>query len=383
MKVCHLASGDLWAGAEVVTFTLLSILRSFRELELSVIVLNHGELQRRLESLNLPVSTIPESQFNSFQLQRMIRDVLNEQKIDILHTHRYKENVLGSYARKHTQVQRHVVTVHGMPEPFVGMKNAKIQFYHWLDYRAMRRSADRVIAVSDDINRSLTKTLGPGKLITVHNGVPMPDPSILQSRSRMRKRLGIEDGEVVIGSVGRMTSVKAYDVLLKAFHLLAERRGNSRLVLMGDGPLRESLERFARSLGVGDRVTFTGFVPDATSMLPILDIFVLSSLHEGISISLLESQAMGIPAVVTNVGGNSEVVLDGINGLLAEPNQPESIANLCHKLIIDPVLRANYGNAGRVRVAEFFSEKSMGNGVFDVYKEILREVSGKTDDRPE
>ena len=139
---------------------------------------------------------------------------------------------------------------------------------------------------------------------------------------------------------------------------------------MGDGPERKPLERVADQLGIREQVVFCGFHPQPAEIVAALDVFLLSSLHEGISMSLLEALALGVPVVVTNVGGNPEVVRHGETGLLVPPQDDQALADACGILLDDPELRRQLADRGKSLVQQRFSKEAMAEKVYRVYADM-------------
>lgn len=370
INVCHLASGDLWAGAEVQLATLIAGLAEFNDLRLSVILLNAGVLADRLGELDIPITIFDEHSHNAAQLLFRIRRILADEKFDILHTHRYKENILGGLARTMTGVPHQIRTVHGLAEPARGFKGLKSRLYRLLDAIVTRTRIDMSIAVSCDIERQLSTQFGPEHVIMIHNGIDGERLQPTTSPADIRKRLGLSAEHSLIGSVGRLTPVKGYQYLLGAFRIVAARHPHARLVLVGDGPERAALESLTAEYGLDKKVIFYGFTPDVGEILAALDVFVLSSLHEGVSISLLESLALGIPSVVTNVGGNPEVVRHNDTGLLVPSMDEPALAEAIGSLLDNPGRAIMMREAGRILVASEFSKSAMATRVHTLYRRL-------------
>jgi glycosyltransferase involved in cell wall biosynthesis len=371
INVCHLASGDLWAGAEVQLATLIAGLTKFQDVRLTVILLNSGILADRLGECGIPVRILEERSHNAVQLLFQIRRILSEERFDILHTHRYKENILGGLAGTMAGVPHQIRTVHGMAEPFVGFKSLKSRVYRMLDTLVTRTRINKSIAVSCDIERQLAAKYGADRVVMIHNGIDCERLQLTTSPAVVRQRLGVDVTHKLIGSVGRLTPVKGYQYLLGAFRRIAERDSQVRLVLVGDGPERQRLGSLAKEYGIDKKVVFYGFTSDVGEILAALDVFVLSSLHEGISISLLESLALGIPSVVTAVGGNPEVVRHNETGLLVPPLDEPALADAIVSLLDNPGRAAAMREAGKKLVETEFSKDAMATRVHTLYRRLV------------
>jgi sugar transferase (PEP-CTERM/EpsH1 system associated) len=240
-------------------------------------------------------------------------------------------------------------------------------------YRVLRRSLSplihRFIALSRDLERYLLATVGISstKVLRITNGVDL---------DRFRPAVRKPDGLVTIGSVTRMQEVKDPLTLARAFILLARRGVDARLVLVGDGPLLDPARRMFEGASVSSRVTLAGSRSDVPEMLRSFDVFCLSSLVEGISNTILEAMATGLPVVATGVGGNAELVENGVTGALVPPRDPEALASVLARYVEEERLRREHGLAGRARVEREFGLDRMVGRYLGVYDELLS--SGRT-----
>lgn len=372
MKVCHLASGDLWAGAEVVLADLLAGIKTFSDVQITAILLNHGVLEEHLRAYGIPVTVIEESAHTHLGALRELSRVLKGENIDILHTHRYKEHIFGAILARRCGIRHLVCTVHGMPEPFAGYKRMKARLYHTLERLVFRARSSAVVAVSHDIAGQLKRKVSRVQVITIHNGIrlartdlqPHPQDPILADWS--------STNAFVIGTASRLTPVKALHLLLEAFEIVSRRFPDCRLAILGDGACRQELEERALRLGIDDKVTFFGFRKEIVHYLSRFSIFVLSSLHEGIPIALLEAMSLGVPVVVTNVGGNPEVVIHEESGLLVRPQDVDALAAAIARLYEDKSLRARLAANGKRRVEECFSQKNMATKTAELYHSLMK-----------
>lgn len=221
--------------------------------------------------------------------------------------------------------------------------------------RATARWVDSYITVSEDLRHWLTGVVGirPEKVQTIINGVDTqrfhPD-----ERSRVRVAHAFDPRQVVIGTVGRLDPVKDQQLLLRAFASLKGCHRDLVLLIVGHGPCREELEKLARDLRLGPECRFMGLRTDTPEMYNLLDVFVLPSIAEGISNTILEAMASGLPVVATAVGGNRELVVSGETGALVPAQDAGDLAAAIERYIESPALRLRHGAAGRKRAIEAF-----------------------------
>jgi len=237
--------------------------------------------------------------------------------------------------------------------------------------RACRPAISRYISVSRDIAHWLEEHVGvpPARIDQVYNGV---DLAKFHPAYPAEVRVDSNDADVVtLGTIGRLDPVKNHVALLQAFAALRVRRPNLRLTIVGDGQLRGELESQAAALGIGDDVMFIGAHNRVPELMRHFDVFVLPSINEGISNTILEAMASGLPVVAGRVGGNPEIVVDGVTGRLYEPSDSAGLEQALLSYVADPILRLAHGRAGRQRVVQNFSLDSMVDRYVTIYDELL------------
>jgi len=233
--------------------------------------------------------------------------------------------------------------------------------------RLLSPMVTRYVCVSEHLGRWLSGH-GPrigAKITVIHNGV---DLERFQALPRPRP----PDGCFRIGTVGRLAPVKDQQCLLEAFDLLAAEHPRAHLVIAGGGELRESLTRRAQASPFAERIRLPGEIRDVPALLGSLDLFVLPSRNEGISNTILEAMAAGLPVVATDVGGNPELVRPEITGTLVPAGDPGALARVLAAYLNDPELGATRGRAGRERVGERFSLRRMISAYADLYSSCAR-----------
>lgn len=233
----------------------------------------------------------------------------------------------------------------------------QIRIGPWLD-----RGVRRYIAVSAAVRQALIERehLPAPKMEVIYNGIDSAE--LLERRwdlAAEREKLGIGEGDLVIGCVANFSPVKNHLLLLEAFARLRPTIPGLRLLLAGDGPLREEIEQRIRDLKLEDAVILAGFSQEVSREFQLSDIVVLPSETEGLSNALIKAMALGKPIVACRVGGNPEVVTDGETGLLVESHQPAAFAEAMASLAKDPAIRQRMGQAGVQRAQQHFSKKAM------------------------
>jgi len=371
IRVCHLISGDLWAGAEAQAFTMLKSLSTCDDLDIQAVILNNGKLYSKLCELGLETHLIDETQHGFFAIRRKLTDLLHDQNIDLVHSHRSKENVLAGMMKKKGFTKKLVQTVHGMGEPFTGLRKIKTSLTSMMNRSYTRRFFDRIHAVSHDIEIRLKKYIGPDRIVTIHNAV---DDDFFIARpdiSKIRNEFGFDDNDFLIGTAGRMVPVKGYDMFLKTARIVADKNTQAKFLLAGDGPIKADLEKMAKEMGLSGSVKFVGFRDDIIDFLGGLDLFIMTSYHEGIPVVLLEAMALGKPITATAVGGILEVIEDGKSGILAAPSDADKFAAKCLEVIRDRELRSRLGEGAKARIRSDFSSQAQKEKIHDLYHQLM------------
>lgn len=371
ISICHIAVGDLWAGAEVQLKVLLSKLVRKAEINLSVILFNEGRLEKEIDALGIPVRVFPESRWGSGKIFLELVREFKKSNVRIIHTHKYKDTILAAPAAKLCGISHVVRTVHGLREPFEGLQAFKMSLYEGIERTVHRYCVDSIIGVSSQIERKYKAEGEVSRVICIRNGIDLEGKSVQTDRWRTRKDLGIDSGTCLIGTVGRLTPVKGIPYLLQAARILLRQGANVKVLVVGDGSIRLDLMTQTHDLGISENVVFLGHREDTDALLQALDIFLLPSLSEGIPMAVLEAMAASRVVVASRVGGIPEIVEDGFEGFLVEPMDVDGLAERCRLLIESPDVARKMGEQGRKRVEQDFSATAMADRVASVYKELL------------
>jgi glycosyltransferase involved in cell wall biosynthesis len=283
--------------------------------------------------------------------------------VDVLHCHHYSPFVYGQIAALANRRLRVVFTEHGrLSDNPPSLKRRLIN-------PILGRLPSSIVAVSADLKRHMiAEGLPAARVSVIHNGIdpgPRPTPA---ERLKVRHEFGFLDDQLVLGTVGRLDPVKDLRTLLEAVGALHKARPTVRLLIVGDGPERPRLESYARHLGIERIVAFAGYRRDARALLPALDVYVNSSVHEGVSLTLLEAMAAALSVVATSVGGTPEVIADQQTGLLVEARSAGQLASAIQSLLHVPEWRFALGNAARARVETDFSIDTMVDKYLRAYR---------------
>lgn len=320
-----------------------------------------------LEQAGIPVT--------SLGIQRKIPDprplvqltrIVWEWKPDIVHSHMVHANLFARITRLFA------------PVPVLISSARSIREGGWWRER-LYRLTDPLCDLTTHVceagaRRYVEEGLVPAhKIRTIPNGVDteqfFPDPA---ERVRLRAEWNVEERFVWL-AVGRLEAPKNYPNMLHAMHAVKQGNPRALLLIAGDGPLRASLESLASSLGLKENVRFLGVRRDVPQLMRMADAFVLSSSREGLPNVLLEAQASGLPAVVTDVGGNREVVCEDETGFIVPPGDSDALAErMIHLMRLPKEQLCRMGESGRDRVVEYYSMESVVNRWISLYEELLK-----------
>jgi glycosyltransferase involved in cell wall biosynthesis len=255
VRILHLASGDLWAGAEVQLYQLLRKLRHHPNIAASAVILNEGELARRLSMEGIATLVLDERRLSTPAIFGKLLKHMRAIRPDVVHTHRVKENILGSTCALLLPGARSIRTVHGAEEGDV-QDTLRQSILHGVNYFAARWLQQRTVAVSGSLAQSLEARLGKARVTMIKNGV---DPAYVQEQAR-GPQLQLEPQSSHLAFVGRMVPVKRVDRFLQLARLLINRHGPKafRFHLIGNGPLHGEMQELARSLNIDSQCIFHG-----------------------------------------------------------------------------------------------------------------------------
>lgn len=369
LTVLQICSGDLWAGAEVMAYRLACRLAEIPDVRVVALILNEGTLAGKLREQGIETRVIPERGENLPTIVWEAYRAFHGRPPDLIHTHRYKEDLVGFLLAKLMGVKCLVATVHGLPElPRSGRAGGrpvpwKVRFDHFL----LRFAFRTVVAVSEEMQEALVGGWGlpPERITVIHNGIELPPDTGTGPWSAGRP--------FRIGTVGRFVPVKDFDLFLETAALVARRSPAVRFSLLGGGPLLEALRGKAAQLGISHLVDFMAPVSDPLPYYRSLDLYLCTSHHEGIPLSVLEAMACGKPVVASRVGGIPEIVTGEAEGQLVPTRRPDDYADACLALIADPDRRGTMGRAARERVRSRFSDVMMAGSYVELYRRLQME----------
>jgi glycosyltransferase involved in cell wall biosynthesis len=322
-----------------------------------------SQLQRVLERGSVPIWPLGKRLGLDPAMVGNLRSLICKLQPRVVHTHLASLRYVVPAVAGLRNPPRLVHTIHRVAE------RDTETWFRWPQHWCMRRCGE-VVAVSEEVAQSCARIYRGLKVSVIPNGIALANRELIRSaRVEMRRSLGIDDECFVFCCVARLRAVKNHNALIRAFAGVGAQAG-ARLLVAGDGELRTQLETLAQQLGIARQVHFLGERDDVAQILAASDAFVLSSLSEGIPLSVLEAMAAGLPVIATSVGGLPEVVRNGIEGLLVPPGNIEALESAMRQLARDGTARLAMSRAAPERISQKFDARVMFGCYLSIYKRL-------------
>jgi len=328
-----------------------------------------GPLAETLRSSGVEVVLGDKRPGFDWRAARRLREAALAERADVVHSHNPVANYYSCAALPLWWRDPPIVnTRHNMGAARASDQRERI--FRW----SLMRTARGVMVSKTVADRFVGEGIIPAAKVRVQrNAIPACRYPVCtpETRAAARRRLGIDEDEFVVGAVGRLAQVKNHALLIDAVAALAQVQKSVRLVIVGEGELRQSLVERARSRGVSAALFLTGERPDVDAILPGFDVYAMPSLSEGHSIALLEASMVGLPIVATAVGGNPEIVEDGVTGLLVPSGNVAAMAGALRRLAGDRELRRSMGVRAREWSLKNVSVEAMAGGYQRIYADVM------------
>lgn len=326
----------------------------------------NAEIQLR-EDRNVIFHRIDENRKLDFVAIHKIRDLLNRYKIDILSCHGYKADFYGFILRRFYRCTvKLIIMAHGWVTP-----GFKFQLYYFLDKLVMRYF-DKIILVAEGLRTDLRGFIIPKhKIIVIHNAIDPENFLKYENTQILRKQFNLDPDDKVVGFAGRLSKEKDIKTTLFAIKKVLSIQKNIKFLIVGDGPQKERLRRISKKLNLGNQVIFAGYQKDIKKIYSILDLYVSSSLKEGLPNSILEAQCFGVPCIATDIPGNNDVIKDSVNGFLVRPRDYKAISEKIIMLLNGKTIADKFIFEGRKNIRENFSLTERIEKLENLYRIIL------------
>lgn len=364
LRILHITFDMAIGGTEQVIRQLVLNLPAEIECQILCIDGRVGDIGLALQQQGTKVHVLPRKAGLDWQLIRNIRKLVREEGIDIVHCHQYTPWVYGWFAHWCTAAKV-VFTEHGRFYP------DRYRWKAWPLNLIMSVSTSALITISKATKVALTKyECIPSFLVNViYNGV---QPALVNYPllDGLRQELGIKEDFLVLGTVARLDPIKNQVMMLQALSEVLNVKTNIILLIVGDGPSRIELEKKAAELNIAKQIRFVGFKTNVADYLALIDIYLLSSHTEGTSMTLLEAMSLGLPCVVTDVGGNPEIVINDETGLLSPDDDISAFSNNIIQLLEDENNMKRMSESAKARYLDLFSIQKMITSYLSIFNRV-------------
>jgi L-malate glycosyltransferase len=365
--ICHLLHALHVGGAEVLAARLARQLSA--AYDFSFVCLDElGSLGEELRAEGFPVHVLGRKAGLDWSCPWRLAKLLRRHGVDLVHAHNYTPFLYALAA--HCLYRRSPVlfTEHGRHYPDYPRRK------RIMANRLLLRRGDRIVGVGEAVRQALIQNEGmaAGRVQVIYNGIDLtPFADGQASRLQARQAMGVGPNDLVLMQVARLDYLKDHATAIRTLARVIERCPEARLVLVGEGPQLGPIQELCRQHRVAPNVHMLGLRKDVGWLLSGADLFLLTSISEGIPLTVIEAMAAGLPVVATQVGGIPEVVEDNKTGLLADSGDDTALAERILRLARDPALRHQLGALGRARALAMFSERQMHAQYARSYQEML------------
>lgn len=366
LNICHIVLSLEIGGLEKVVSTL-AIEQIERGYNVNILCLDDiGILGSQLLKKGIEVTCLKRNPgFLDFQTVFKIKKILRQNRIDIIHTHNVEPYIYGIIPTMFFSNIKSIHTQHGLPENFNLLKKYFLKFTGLF--------LNQFISVSDTAAEyAITNGwISSNKVDVIINGIDT-DSFVCNSKNKSiyRKELNIPDDSLVLVTVSRIEYVKDHMSMVKQFLVVTRKTSNVYLIIVGDGSLKNELSEFVNKNNLSTRIIFTGMQTDIKKFLQLADIFIMTSLSEGISISLLEAMSSNLIPIVTPVGGNTQIVENNKCGFFIDIKQQDALYNLINDLKNNIKLSVTISSNAREKVLKNFSKNTMVNNYVAHYERL-------------
>ena len=329
------------------------------------------EFTRKVKECGIPMLRLVDGRGVRPANLRSLICYLKEHQISILHTHSYKADLHGVILK-----------------PFLKSRVALITTHHgWITNTLFQKAFvkldlflstyfDGVITVSEQLSRKLPRRIKEGKrCIVIHNGLVLEDYATEGLREDIRKTCGLAADDIVVGMVGRLSKEKGPIEMIEAFNLVRRDIKAAKLLIVGDGPMTGQIKDRIQALGLREEIVLVGHSNRVQPFYEAMDMLVSPSFTEGLSNVILEAFAYKLPVIATNVGGNSEIIDSGVNGLLVSNNSAYVLGGALRRLLLDRKTRLKFGELGYKTVRSRFDFRDRVTKEESFYESLMKEKS--------
>ena len=379
-RVLHLITRLPIGGAERMLLGVLRNLDAARFDSVVCCIQDRGELADEVESLGIPVHALGLMERGGFDRRVVpaLRRLIHEHNVELVHSHLYHANLYGRLAAWREGIPI-IASVHNT--------YTRRKWHRHLINRLLARCTFRITAGSVDVERDILghDHVAPEKVVRLPNCIDLERVTTSLSPEAAKQQLGFGPADLVIATVGRMEEQKGHSFLLDAFARLRQMPQldgmQLRLLVVGDGRLKLATEQHAAYLGIDHACRFPGSIKDLADVYRAIDVFVMPSLWEGLSLAMLEAMAAGLPMIATDVGGARDVLGDGLRGILVPAGDAVALTRAICDLLVDAEKRSAMANSGRKHVRENYSVAALSRQLAELYEAALKSPDGNVYDK--
>jgi len=330
-------------------------------------ICDKGEIGERLEQDGHKIIVLNKLHKNGWDGSVVddLCNIIRKYNVDLIHGQLYHSNLYSRFAAKRENIPA-IISIHNT-------YNKQKKIHRRLINRYLLKYTSAIIVGSDDIKKDVVKyDHAPDKLIhTIPNSINISSIQTSFSRESARKNLGLSNNDLVLGTIGRLEEQKGHKFLLEALSILKKENIYIKLILIGDGRLRKDLEALSKILKIEKQVLFLGTRADIADLFPAMDVFIMPSLWEGLSLAMLTAMAAKLPVIATDVGGVKGVLEENSCGMVVKSGDASKLAQAIEQLMNNKPLLKRYASLGREVVKEKYSDVSMAKSILELYDSVL------------
>lgn len=382
IKVLHIITRLILGGAQENTLYTVSGLQRLGRYEVGLITGPpegpEGDLFEYCREHNIRYKVFPWLKRNVDPLKDSVSLVqliffLKKHKFDIVHTHSAKAGIIGRLAAKIAKVPIIIHTIHGLP--FHNYQPEYLNKMYILMEKKVANYTDAIVAVAKAmIDKCVKAKIAPReKLVLIRSGFKVEDYIYTNPDNLLRHRLGLSDEHIVIGKIARLFELKGHKYIISAFKNIVAKYPNARLLLVGDGILRDSLIAQAKELKLDDKIIFTGLIPpeEIPGYISIMDIVVHTSLREGLAKVIPQAQLMAKPVVSFDIDGSGELIINKVTGMLVKPEDIHGLVNAIEYIIEHPAEANMMAIRGKKLALSLYPLDKMITSIDDLYQDLI------------
>jgi len=328
-----------------------------------------GEWGKKLKKKGFNIFVLDKKEGVDLNISKKIKAIVEKERPDILHAHHYTPYFYAVLSNFSYHRPKLIFTEHGRFYPD-RVRIKRVIFNYFAKF-----FTDTITGVCDFTKYSLSKyeMFPQNKIRVIYNGIKPEKYEIDIDKHLKKRQLNLNFDDKIIGTIGRLCAIKNHYMLIQAFGRVKKHIKNAKLLIVGDGELRDRLEALSKKMNLTTDIIFLGEREDVPGLMKIFDVFVLSSNSEASSLALLEAMASGLSVVATNVGGNPELMKNNETGILVSRGDYKKFADAIIRILQNPTLQKVMGEKGKERIIEKFSFNRMMDEYIRLYRNLLPE----------